>query len=137
MQWRGGLSITGGANTLIAAPPPPPPPPPTYTHAAFLSEFLISLSTNMHTLGLGPSIVIISSAVSFRNDIVDYLDTSVNGYDNTLVSPPAFYVDGQETRLPPPPQPHKRRHGGASASIGVWGGAPSALHFLSPKTDIA
>ena len=47
----------------------------------------------MHTLGLGPSIVIISSAVSSRNYIVDYLDTSVNGYDNTLVSPPAFYVD--------------------------------------------
>ena len=94
----------------------------------------------MHKLGLGPSIVMRAVIEkSSRNYIVDYL-ASVIGYDNTLVSPPAFYVDGQGTRLPPPPPPHTRRYGGASAPSGVWGGAPAALqlsHFLSPKTDIA
>ena len=52
------------------------------------------------------------------------LDTSVNGYDNTLVSQPAFWMGkGHASSIPPPPPPpqtHTRRYGGASAPIGVW-----------------
>ena len=39
----------GGGNTLIA------PPPPTYTHVAFLSEFLISVIK--HYYKVGPEII--------------------------------------------------------------------------------
>ena len=81
----------------------------------------------MHTLSLGPSIVIISSACCARRyskefQIVDYLDTtcSVNGYDNTLVSPPAFMWMGKGQASP---LPHTRRYGGASAPIGPGSGA--------------
>ena len=60
-QWRGGLSVTGGGGgggggQIHRLPPPPPPPPPpththTNTHAAFLSEFLISLQGRMQDFG--------------------------------------------------------------------------------------
>ena len=50
-QWRGGLSVTGGANTQTAAPPPSPTHTHTNTHAAFLSEFLISLQGQMQDFG--------------------------------------------------------------------------------------
>ena len=51
-QWRGGLSVTGGANTQTAAPPPPSPTHThTNTHAAFLSEFLISLQGRIQDFG--------------------------------------------------------------------------------------
>ena len=54
MQWRGGLSVTGGgggggANTQNAAPSPTRTH--TNTHAAFLSEFLISLQGRMQDFG--------------------------------------------------------------------------------------
>ena len=39
-QWRGGLSVTGGANTQTATPPPPPPRTQTQTHMQnFLSRY--------------------------------------------------------------------------------------------------
>ena len=92
----------------------------------------------MHTLGLGPSIVMRAVIEkSSRNYIVDYL-ASVNGYDNTLVSPPAFYVDGQGTRLPHPKQGGMGEQALPSGSGAEAHAAALQLsHFLSPKTDIA
>ena len=41
-QWRGGLSVTGGAITQTAAPPPPPPPTHTQTHMLPLCQNFLS-----------------------------------------------------------------------------------------------
>ena len=152
-HWGGGGG--GGGNTLIA---PPPPPPPTYTHVAFLSEFLISVIK--HYYKVGPEIIsyyyllyylwsdtvariaakkhaYVASGAEYCHNLerllrapLFNLDTSVNGYDNTLVSQPAFWMGkGHASSIPPPPPPPPKPTQGGMGEQALPSGSGPLCNF--------